>query len=348
MTTSPDLHEGKRKVIITGPTVEIRNRGVAIIYEFLKVKDHEAHVNSQASLPPASSSRSQQQQYQQNYRGTNANAAPLGQQESYAFTDTLQIGNSKAGLVIGKNGSTIKGMQQKYNSKIVVPSQAEVNANDTRTVTIQSNQREVIEAIKYEILGIADGSIIPNYTVIEKPYEGPQSLGEGEGELIVKVPNDKAGLIIGKQGATIKDLKSRYQVRIFIPQACDPGTQFRSASVIGNLNNVQRAVQEIMALITYNAAGGGGMVVKPAQLSAHQYNLASPAAGAASADYSNQWSQYYAQVATLPPDQQQQAFLAIAQQQAQQSALQSPTPVSPEQMQMWQQYYYTLLMQQKR
>lgn len=38
------------------------------------------------------------------------------------------------------------------------------------------------------------------------------------------VPDDKVGIVIGRGGATIKDIQGRHNVRIQIPHAADPGS----------------------------------------------------------------------------------------------------------------------------
>eukprot|EP00953_Heterococcus_sp_UTEX-ZZ885_P036855 18968-Heterococcus_DN1.PRE.1 len=80
----------------------------------------------------------------------------------------------------------------------------------------------------------------------------------------LQVPNDRVGLIIGKGGATIKDLQNRSGARIQIPPQPDANSNppVRTVSITGVGDAPQRAKYEIEQMVqsfeTYGYIGGGG------------------------------------------------------------------------------------------
>ena len=71
------------------------------------------------------------------------------------------------------------------------------------------------------------------------------------------VPDDKVGVIIGKGGSTVKDIMSRTNIKIIIPQVADPGSNpaVRTLSLIGNNEGQQLARFEIEMILQGSAAG---------------------------------------------------------------------------------------------
>jgi KH domain len=81
---------------------------------------------------------------------------------------------------------------------------------------------------------------------------------------VQQVPNDRVGLIIGKGGATIKDLQNRSGARIQIPPQPDANSNppVRTVSITGVGDAPQRAKYEIEQMVqsfeTHGYIGGGG------------------------------------------------------------------------------------------
>lgn len=57
------------------------------------------------------------------------------------------------------------------------------------------------------------------------------------------------GLVIGKNGETIKSINQRSGAYVFIPPECKPGDQQRSLTVTGMLENCNLAKKEIMDIV---------------------------------------------------------------------------------------------------
>jgi len=48
--------------------------------------------------------------------------------------------------------------------------------------------------------------------------------GGGSNVVYCVIPDSKVGIVIGRGGATIKDIQGRNNVKVQIPQAADPGS----------------------------------------------------------------------------------------------------------------------------
>jgi len=70
------------------------------------------------------------------------------------------------------------------------------------------------------------------------------------GGLIVNVANDSVGLVIGKQGATIKMLEQQSGARIQIAKDCPAGTNMRPITLTGPGNSVEHAKSLILGKVS--------------------------------------------------------------------------------------------------
>lgn len=219
----------------------------------------------------------------------------LGHPDSGAFvSQTFLIPNGRAGAIIGRNGTTIKSIQQKFHARISVPSMADPNNPEFRSVNVTADSMETIETIRAEINSIVEGTaaVVGN---------------QDDGSVTFPIPDDKAGLVIGKMGSTIKGIQDRTGVRIQIPAMADPGSAppTRMASILGRPEMVQAAIREIESILHSNvfnpamASSGGGGGDGGGQQST------------GGADYRSQWEEYYRQLELLPPDQKQKAIDAL-------------------------------------
>ena len=134
----------------------------------------------------------------------------------------VAVPNDKVGLIIGRGGSTIKGIQDKTGAHVQIPQPGEGDDPAFRTITVSASSNEAAEAAQAEIQGIMSGGRRESMVVV------PQAL-------IMHVNNDKIGLIIGRAGANIKDLQARTGTRIQIPPEPEPGSNppYRVVSITG-------------------------------------------------------------------------------------------------------------------
>ena len=64
------------------------------------------------------------------------------------------------------------------------------------------------------------------------------------------VPNESVGLVIGKQGATIKMLEGTSGARVQIAKECPPGSNMRPITVTGQPHAVEHAKSLIMGKVS--------------------------------------------------------------------------------------------------
>lgn len=212
-------------------------------------------------------------------------------------TENHVVPNRRAGAVIGRGGATIKALQARYRASITVPPAPDPQNPNERTISIAADSSATIALIKQEIDAIVEGkaSYLANQDDVGTP---------------VKIPDDKAGLVIGKQGATIKAIQDRLQVRIQIPSQADDVRDvipMRTAMVVGRPEHVRMAIAEIEAIVNGDIYAG--------DVTGSSGVSAATAGGQQQQDYAKQWEEYYKQLAQLPPDQQKLAIEALAEHQ---------------------------------
>jgi far upstream element-binding protein len=128
----------------------------------------------------------------------------------YAFVVKLPVPNDKVGFIIGKGGMNIKGIQERSQVNVQIPPGPDEDNPSVRTLSIGGNSKEAVDAAQVEI-----------FMTLQQEAAGRNSTA---GAIFVLVPDDKVGIIIGKQGATIKDIQNRLRVRVQIPQQPDAGS----------------------------------------------------------------------------------------------------------------------------
>jgi far upstream element-binding protein len=128
----------------------------------------------------------------------------------YPFIVKLPVPNDKVGFIIGKGGMNIKGIQERTRSNVQIPLGPDEENPQVRTLSIGAHSKEDVDAAQMEI-----------FMTLQQEAAGK---GNTAGAVFMLVPDDRVGIIIGKQGATIKDIQNRLRVRVQIPQQPDPGS----------------------------------------------------------------------------------------------------------------------------
>jgi len=142
---------------------------------------------------------------------------------------TVPVPNDKVGLIIGRGGQTIKGIQGRTQTHIQIPPGPDANDPRVRTCTISGRDPRSCET--------AQGEIYQLLSQNEMARGGGAGGGGGGGgpALDVQIPDSKVGLIIGKGGCTVNEIQTRTGTHIQIPSAADQGTMppVRTVSITG-------------------------------------------------------------------------------------------------------------------
>ena len=187
-----------------------------------------------------------------------------------AFILKVSVPNDKVGVIIGKQGMTIRGIQERCRAQIQIPSTADEDNPNVRTLCIGGDTKEAVDAAQAEIsmalqqqamasqmLGNNGGSNgMPGQNNGGQYSQQPASASAA---LYLSVPDDKVGVIIGKGGATIKEIQNRTRVKINIPHTADPGSNppTRTCSITGTPEAQNHARNEIEMVLQSHAMTGG-------------------------------------------------------------------------------------------
>mmetsp|Transcript_16445 Transcript_16445/g.26745 ORF Transcript_16445/g.26745 Transcript_16445/m.26745 type:complete len:551 (+) Transcript_16445:17-1669(+) len=254
---------------------------------------------------------------------------------------TMHVADDKVGLVIGKGGMTIKGIQNRSRCKIEVPHAEDPAKPGYRELIIFADNERDFEDAKQDIMEatapIGEGS-------------GPSSAGNGmgtdyggSGNETYGIPNDKVGLVIGRGGETIKRIQTLSGCRIQVPKEPDSGGYIRTLSLSGTREQCDTARKEIdQVLQQYHQQGSTGGSKGYQQSSGGDYGLQQQQYGAQPVDQYQyaQWQQYYAAQAQQQQQQQQQSAQPSAAAGAGQAAAGAgETKYTQEEWTQWRAYY---------
>eukprot|EP01138_Halocafeteria_seosinensis_P015102 gb/GECG01015415.1/.p1 GENE.gb/GECG01015415.1/~~gb/GECG01015415.1/.p1 ORF type:complete len:639 (+),score=107.49 gb/GECG01015415.1/:1-1917(+) len=255
----------------------------------------------------------------------------------------ITVPNDRVGLIIGTRGRTIAGIQDRTGARIQIPKGPDTEDPSHRTITITAESHEAANAAQTEIEIVTQGGDNPGMSIPT---------------VYVDVPNDKVGSVIGKGGATIRDIQERTGTKIQIPPEPD-FTGIRKVAIRGTQVGCEQAQQEVLYIV--QTAAGAGHHAQP-----YGYGIPAgqPAYGYAPApamDYTQQGAQYYQQypqfyqqpqdpayqaayqpqAAAVDPQQQQQQPMAQAQPVAQDQTA-APAASTQDPVELWRQYeaYY--------
>ncbi len=171
-------------------------------------------------------------------------------------TETIHVKSSFVGLIIGRNGENLKKVEQETGARVQFI-QAKDSHVPERQCTISGNPR-ARGAAKAAIYAIIEENGGPNaseergaYTAgmpgRAKPNLPPTR--DGESTERIMVPDKTVGLIIGRQGETIKDLQERSGCHVNILAENKSENGFRPINLIGTDQSRAQAHQLILEIV---------------------------------------------------------------------------------------------------
>ncbi|XP_061879256.1 far upstream element-binding protein 1 [Entelurus aequoreus] len=161
----------------------------------------------------------------------------------------IMVPSTKAGLVIGKGGETIKSLQERAGVKMVMIQDGPQNTGADKPLRISGEPFKVQQAKEMVM------ELIRDQGFREQRGEYGSRVGGGEG-LDVPVPRFAVGIVIGRNGEMIKKIQSDTGVRIqFKPD--DGSAPDRIAQIMGPPDQAQHAAEIITDLLRSVQSGGG-------------------------------------------------------------------------------------------
>ncbi|KAM4720681.1 far upstream element-binding protein 1 isoform 4-T4 [Rhinophrynus dorsalis] len=163
----------------------------------------------------------------------------------------IMIPGTKAGLVIGKGGETIKQLQERAGVKMVMIQDGPQNTGSDKPLRITGDPYKVQQAKEMVLELIRDQGGFR-----EARNEYGSRIGGNEG-IDVPIPRFAVGIVIGRNGEMIKKIQNDAGVRIqFKPD--DGTTPERIAQISGPPDRCQHAAEIITDLLRSVQAGNSG------------------------------------------------------------------------------------------
>ncbi|KAE9466967.1 hypothetical protein C3L33_01125, partial [Rhododendron williamsianum] len=176
----------------------------------------------------------------------------------------MEVPNNKVGVLIGKHGETIRFLQINSGAKIQITRDADSDPNSTTRPAELIGTLESInkaERLIRDVIAEADAGGSPS--LVARGVSYVQAAGAAE-QILIQVPYEKVGLIIGKFGETIKSLQTRSGARIQLtPQHPPDGDQSkeRTVRVSGDKKQIEMAremIKEVMDQTVRSSSLSGG------------------------------------------------------------------------------------------
>ncbi|XP_059640484.1 uncharacterized protein LOC132282735 [Cornus florida] len=184
-----------------------------------------------------------------------SNMAPSSIPVSYGQPGTskkIDIPNGRVGVIIGKGGETIKNLQLQSGARIQVTRDMDADPNSpTRMVELMGTPEQIAKAEQLINETLAEAETGGSGTVSRR-LTGHQAGGE---QFVMKIPNNKVGLVIGKGGETIKNMQASTGARIqVIPLHLPPGdtSTERIVQIDGTSEQIESAKQLVNEVISEN------------------------------------------------------------------------------------------------
>merc|ERR1712127_835690 len=138
----------------------------------------------------------------------------------------VMIPGPKVGLIIGKGGETIKQLQERSGTRMVVVQDGPQQENE-KPLRIYGDPQKVEHAkqLVYDLIA------------------------EKEMEVSVAVPRSAVGVVIGKNGEMIKKIQNETGARVQFQQGRDDNPEERMCALTGTMNQIDDARQRIEELI---------------------------------------------------------------------------------------------------
>ncbi|XP_045537388.1 heterogeneous nuclear ribonucleoprotein K [Papilio machaon] len=144
---------------------------------------------------------------------------------------TFLIPSKVAGSIIGKGGSNISKLRNEYKASITVPD----CPGPERVLSISASDIDTILEIVKDILpNLADGGL-----------KG----GNEDLDIRLLIHQSRAGCVIGKAGAKIKELREKTGARLKIFSSTAPQSTERVVQLVGGKDAVAAGVREVLDLI---------------------------------------------------------------------------------------------------
>lgn len=166
---------------------------------------------------------------------------------------TINVAINQVGLIIGRGGETIKMLQSKTGASIQVSREADPHSN-MKMVTIEGSDSQIAHA-EDEIMQMLHESEQREMARTQRRVGDQGGVGYGANgtlSVVIRIPTDSVGLLIGKGGMTIKTMQMRTACNIQVQRdvEADPSATTRDVTLSGTEQQIEDAKREICNLVS--------------------------------------------------------------------------------------------------
>ncbi|XP_050464139.1 RNA-binding protein Pasilla isoform X4 [Cataglyphis hispanica] len=172
-----------------------------------------------------------------------------------------------AGAIIGKGGDTIAQLQKDTGARVKMSKSHDFYPGTTeRVCLITGTVDAIMEVMEFIMDKIREKPDLTSKTTVD--FDSGKATAERDKQVKILVPNSTAGMIIGKAGNYIKQIKEESGSYVQISQkAKDLSLQERCITVIGEKENNHRALHMILAKVADDPQSGTCLNVSYADVS---------------------------------------------------------------------------------
>lgn len=139
--------------------------------------------------------------------------------------------SSDAGAIIGKSGSNVRELRTKHKCQIHLP---ESGDSPERLLIITGWRVNIVQAMRTIL------------THIKEPEVPSQDMKPGSKELQILIPEQFMGVIIGRGGDKIRELRARTDASVKIFREALPGSSERSVSIQGHEDKICDVIDYVL------------------------------------------------------------------------------------------------------
>lgn len=168
--------------------------------------------------------------------------------------EVIGVPNTLVGFLIGKGGENIASMQARTQCKVQIQKEVELLPGQVdREITLQANTQQAIDACKRIIEKIiadrTQQSVQQRMT--KEDIKIQEALDQGLQQLVVPVPDSEVGLVIGKQGAMIRQIQETTGAQIIVPKQSD-AENMRQISLLHLQDSGNQQAKEMIEQVLAN------------------------------------------------------------------------------------------------
>lgn len=127
----------------------------------------------------------------------------------------LKVPNGMVGLIIGKGGENVQRMQAQCGVHVQIAKESEMRPGETHRTVILRGSADGVEEAKAQIEEMIEERMHRGRERRERDTRN--DLAHLPFVLMIPIPNDKVGIVIGRSGATVRAIQDSTGTYIKVP-----------------------------------------------------------------------------------------------------------------------------------